>query len=85
MARLQESLPPEQASMKEPDPKTKRQIRCLCQKAKSVKRIDVIKKLREIAPAGTTGEVFGISTECSCSSLYDFFHYSQDLQNFLLT
>ena len=64
VARLQESLPLEQASMKQPDPETKRQIRCLCLKAKSAKRLDVIKSLREIVPAGTTGEVFGISIEC---------------------
>lgn len=64
VARLQESLPLEEASMKQPDPDTKRQIRCLCLKAKSAKRLDVIKRLREVAPAGTTGEVFGISIEC---------------------
>ncbi|KAJ7350172.1 hypothetical protein OS493_038000 [Desmophyllum pertusum] len=30
VARLQESLPMEQASLEQPDPETKRRIRCLC-------------------------------------------------------
>jgi len=61
VARLQEGLSPEQASLEQPDPETKRQIRCLCMKAKHANRLDVVKKLREISPAGTTGEGFFIS------------------------
>ena len=63
VARLQESISLEQASLKQPDTETKRQIRCVCMKAKAANRLDVVKKLREIAPAGTTGEVFFISTQ----------------------
>ncbi|KAJ7375436.1 hypothetical protein OS493_002203, partial [Desmophyllum pertusum] len=55
VARLQESLPLEQASLEQPNQETKRRIRCLCMKAKSSNRLDVVEKLREIAPAGTTG------------------------------
>ena len=58
VTRLQESLSLEQASLEQPDPETKREIRYLCMKAKNANRLDVVKKLREIAPAGTTGEVF---------------------------
>ncbi|KAJ7375428.1 hypothetical protein OS493_002193 [Desmophyllum pertusum] len=55
VARLQESLPKEQASLEQPHPETKRRIRCLCMKAKSTNRLDVVEKLREMTPAGTTG------------------------------
>ncbi|KAJ7375429.1 N-chimaerin [Desmophyllum pertusum] len=55
VARLQESLPLEQASLKQPDQETKRRIRYLCMKAKSTNRLDVVEKLREMTPAGTTG------------------------------
>ena len=57
VARLQESLSLEQASLEQPDPETKQQIRCLCMKAKTANRLDVVQKLREIAPAGTTGKL----------------------------
>ena len=57
VVRLQESLFLEQESLQQPDPKTKRQIRCLCMKAKTANRLDVVKKIREIAPAGTTGKL----------------------------
>ncbi|XP_078377174.1 uncharacterized protein LOC144660431 isoform X1 [Oculina patagonica] len=55
VARLLESLSLEPAALKQPDPETKRQIRCLCMKAKTANRLDVVRKLREIAPAGTSG------------------------------
>ena len=55
VALLLESLSLDVASLKHPDPETKRQIRCICLKAKSTGRLDVVKRLREIAPAGTTG------------------------------
>ena len=61
VARLQEGLSLEQASLEQPDPETKRKIRCLCVRAKNGNRLDVVKKLREIAPAGTTGEGFSYS------------------------
>ena len=43
-------------SLKRPEPETRRMIRCLARKAKSSNRFDVVKYLREITPAGTTGE-----------------------------
>lgn len=55
VARLEESLSLEKASLEQPDPKIKRQVRCLCMKAKNANRLDVVKRLREVAPAGTTG------------------------------
>ena len=55
VTRLQESLPFEKASLEQPDQETKQRIRCLCMKAKTTNRLDVVKKLREITPAGTTG------------------------------
>ena len=58
VALLQESLSLERTSLEQPDPETKRQIRCLCMEAKNADRLDVVKKLREIVPAGTTGEFF---------------------------
>ncbi len=57
VARMQESLLLEQASLEKPDPETKQKIRCLCKEAKSANRRDVVEKLREIVPAGTTGRV----------------------------
>ena len=64
VAQLKESLSLEQASLEQPDPETKQRIRCLCMKAKTANRLDVVKKLREIAPAGTTGKVFLIDRMC---------------------
>ncbi|XP_078377175.1 uncharacterized protein LOC144660431 isoform X2 [Oculina patagonica] len=55
VARLQECLSLEPAALKQPDPETKRQIHCLCMKAKTANRLDVVKKLRKIVPSGTTG------------------------------
>ena len=56
LAQLQESLSLEQVSLEQLDPEIKRLIRCICMKAKTAKRLDVVEKLREIAPAGTTGK-----------------------------
>jgi len=58
LARLQESLSLEQVSLEQPDSETKKLIRCICMKAKTANRLDVVEKLREIAPSGTTGEAF---------------------------
>ena len=58
VARLQGGLSLEQTSLEQPDPETKRKIRCLCMRAKDGNRLDFVKQLREIVPAGTTGEVF---------------------------
>ena len=54
--QLQETLQPDQASLKEPGPETKQLIRCLARTAKDSNRLDVLEHLREITPAGTTGE-----------------------------
>ena len=53
--QLQEELQKEQSSLKHPDPKTKKMIRYLARKAKFSSRLDVVKRLREVTPAGTTG------------------------------
>lgn len=57
VVRLQECLQLNQTTLKNPDPETKRWIRCLANAAKSERRMDVVKYLRTIAPAGTTGEL----------------------------
>ena len=62
VARLQESLSLTQASLAKPGPETKCLIRSLCMKARAGSRVDVVKKLREIAPAGTTGRISGHSS-----------------------
>jgi len=54
--QLQETLQPDQASLKEPEPETTQLIRCLARRAKDSNRLDVLEHLREITPAGTTGE-----------------------------
>ena len=46
-----------QASLGELDSATKVLIRCLARKSKDSNRLDVFEHLREIAPAGTTGEL----------------------------
>ncbi|XP_078376831.1 uncharacterized protein LOC144660144 isoform X2 [Oculina patagonica] len=55
VARLQEDLQLKQVSLKNPEPETKKMIRCLARKAKYSCRLDVVKHLREVTPAGTTG------------------------------
>ena len=55
MNLLQEELQKEQSSLEHPDPETKKMIRCLARKAKCSRGLDVVKRLREITPAGTTG------------------------------
>ena len=54
--QLREQLQVEHDSLEHPGPETKRLIRCLARKAKHSKRLDVVKYLREVTPAGTTGE-----------------------------
>ena len=49
------SLKP-QASLEKPDDETKNWIRCLAREANLSGRLDVVKCLRNISPAGTTGE-----------------------------
>ena len=54
--QLKESLHLDQMCLEQPNPETKRTIRCLAKRAKDSNRIEVVKHLREITPAGTTGE-----------------------------
>ena len=54
--QLKENLHLDQTDLEKPTPETKRMIRCFAATAKDSKRIDVVKHLREITPAGTTGQ-----------------------------
>ena len=62
--QLTESLQLDQDSLKHPEPGTKRWIRCLARKAKHSNRHDVVKHLREVTPAGTTGKSVSVKSEC---------------------
>ncbi|XP_068708431.1 uncharacterized protein [Montipora foliosa] len=53
--QLKESLHLEEKCLGQPNPETKRTIRCLAKRAKVSNRMEVVKHLREITPAGTTG------------------------------
>ena len=68
--QLQETLQWNQASLEQPNREAKKWIRSLTREARRSERLDVVKHLREITPAGTTGEcVF-------CSSFFSSFHFS---------
>ena len=54
--QLKENLHLNETDLKQPTPETTRMIRCLAATAKESNRIDVVKHLREITLAGTTGE-----------------------------
>lgn len=54
--QFREALQVELASLTSPEPETKNMIRGLALRAKSEKRDDLVRHLREITPAGTTGE-----------------------------
>ena len=56
MIQFREALQLEPASLVIPEPQTKSMIRGLALRAKSEKRDDLVRHLREITPAGTTGE-----------------------------
>ena len=70
VAQFQQSLSLENSSLKQPDPDTKKKIRYLCLKANTANKPEVVKKLREIVPAGTTGELKYTSTDVSGMSGY---------------
>ena len=57
MIQFKEALQLEPASLISPEPETKSMIRGLALRAKSEKRDDLVRHLREITPAGTTGEL----------------------------
>ncbi len=56
VVRLQECMKLDLVPLAEPDLETKQMIRCLAKAAKTENRLDVVKYLREITPAGTTGK-----------------------------
>ena len=56
MTQFQEALQLKPASLAIPEPETKSMIRDLALRAKSEKRDDLVRHLRDITPAGTTGE-----------------------------
>lgn len=72
VAKFQQSLSLENSSLEQPDPGTKKKIRYLCLKAKTAKRPEVVEKLREITPAGTTGELKYTFTDVKGMSGYTF-------------
>jgi len=53
--QLKETKKLNQASLKEPDLETETLIQCFVRKAKDSNRLDVVRYLRKITPAGTTG------------------------------
>ena len=55
ICQLKESLQLDQSSLEQPDCQTKQLIRCFVRKAELSNRVDVIIRLREMTPAGTTG------------------------------
>ena len=55
--QFKESLKLSQASLERPDDDAKKWIRCLAREANVSGKLDVVKSLRNISPAGTTGEL----------------------------
>ena len=55
ICQLKESFQLDQSSLEKPDCQTKQLIRCFARKAELSNRVDVINRLREMTPAGTTG------------------------------
>jgi len=53
--KLIENLQLEHTSLNQPEPETRKWIRCLARNANSLNRLDVVEYLRQITPAGTTG------------------------------
>ncbi|XP_068724936.1 uncharacterized protein [Montipora capricornis] len=53
--QLKENFHLDQTDLEKPTPETTRMIRCFAETAKDSNQIDVVKHLREITPAGTTG------------------------------
>lgn len=64
-----------QASLEQPDCETKALIRCLARKSKDSDRHDVFQHLREITPAGTTGEFLISEVSCWQFSFHIFTYY----------
>lgn len=60
LPQLKDLLQLDEALLEQPDPETNRLMRCLANKAKQWNRLDLVRKLREITPAGTTGEFVAV-------------------------
>ena len=58
VAQLQETLQLNHDALQNPEPETTRLIRSFAMIAKGENRLDVVKHLRQITPAGTTGVCF---------------------------
>ena len=67
--QLQETLEWNQASLEQPNHEEKKWIRSLTREARRSERLDVVEHLREITPAGTTGECL------FCSSVFFYYFY----------
>ena len=67
--QLQETLEWNQASLEQPNHEEKKWIRSLTREARRSERLDVVEHLREITPAGTTGECL------FCSSVFFFYYF----------
>jgi len=65
--QLRDTIKVEDASLEQPDSDTKTLIRCVARKAKESNRLDVFQHLREIVPAGCTGE--SVIGQASCNRL----------------
>lgn len=61
MRQLKKCPEMDDACLEQPGPGSESLIRCLVRKAKRFDRLDVVKHLREITPAGTTGESVELS------------------------
>ena len=60
VSRLKETIQLDQASLEQPDSDSKKRIRFLAREANRCGRLDVVKHLKEITPAGTTGECLSV-------------------------
>ena len=54
--QLANCLQLDEVSLAQPNSETKRLIRWVANKAKQSNRLDVVRELRDVTPAGTTGE-----------------------------
>ena len=60
VSRLMETIQLDQASLEQPDSDTKKRIRFWAREACRCGRLDVVEYLKEITPAGTTGEYLSV-------------------------
>ena len=60
VSRLKETIQLDHASLEQPDSDAKKRIRFLAREASRCGRLDVVEHLKEITPAGTTGECLSV-------------------------